>query len=92
MSADPQVVSTSVSQVVSFWEDSASQAASASPLGASPQTVSSQVVSSQAVSFPQAGSSWEDSSSQAASTSSQTQRTNSQGDSTTLPQAHQASI
>ena len=86
-------------QAGSSWEDSASQAASAS----TPQTVNAQAVSStssQAVSTDpqvvstsasQAGSPWEDSTAQAASTSSQTHSTNSQGASATLPQAPQAS-
>ena len=60
-SAIPHVASTSVPKAGSSWEDSTSQAASAS----SPQTVSFQAVSS-----PQPGSSQQDSASQAASTSS----------------------
>ena len=60
-STDPQAVSASVSQAVSFQEDSTVQAVRAS----SPKTVSYQAVSS-----PQAVSFWEDSASQAASTSS----------------------
>ena len=66
-SARPQAASTSIPQAGSSWEDSASQAASASsPL----KMVSSQAVSSQAASSPQAVSSQEDGTSQAASTSS----------------------
>ena len=90
-STDPQVVSTSVFQAVSSWNESTSKAASAS----STQTVSYQADStnSERVSTvpPQAGRSRAVSTdAQASSTSPQTYSTNSQGTSTNLPQALQA--